>query len=291
MRCLIIHNPDAGDGEPVVKDVKRVLKDSHYRTTTVAHKDSERLEDELANEPDIVAIIGGDGTMKTLLDYLPRFQMPILILPSGTANNIATSLGILDSPIEIASALPRIETRRLDVGAVVGPFGARNFLESAGFGFFATTMDLGIKGETATERLMKARQSVATAAATHEPKQASIIVDGSEVAAGEFLFVEVSSIGFVGPSLELVSEAQSDDGLLDVITLVPSRRGEMVDWLLEQDGPPPVETYRGRSITIESSDRFRIDDKEVTPLPTTTTIDVTTGRAGLRILIPTGASD
>jgi diacylglycerol kinase family enzyme len=235
-----------------------------------------------------VAVVGGDGTMGRLLDHLADLQMPILIVPSGTANNIASSIGVGGGPPEVISRLPRIETKRLDIGAVVGPFGARNFLESVGFGVFAATMNLGIEGEDANERLAKSRQAVASALATHEPKTAAITIDGERVAESSYLFVEISSIRRVGPALPLVGDAAADDGILNVVVLAPENAQLMVDWLMEHDGQPPVHVLRGRSITVESEDRFRIDDKEIERRWSSTTIDVTTGRAGLRIMVPAG---
>jgi diacylglycerol kinase family enzyme len=285
MRCLIIHNPDAGDGEPIVKEVKQGLQTSHYEVNTVGHDEGKKLARALEERPDIVAVLGGDGTMGALLEHLPLLQMPILILPNGTANNIATSLGIQRSPLEIVAALPRINTRRLDIGAVVGPFGARNFFEAVGFGVFATTMDLGIDAETAEKRLEKARHAVAAAVAAHVPKVTSIAVDGERLE-GEFLFVEVTSIGRVGPGLVFVEDAAADDGSLDVIALRPEQRAQMVDWLLDQSGSAPVEIRRGHRVEVESEDRFRIDDKEVPINSAVAAVDITTGRAGLRIMIP-----
>ena len=49
---------------------------------------------------DIVAVAGGDGTVGKVARELIEKRIPIAVLPLGTANNIAKSLGIADIPLQ-----------------------------------------------------------------------------------------------------------------------------------------------------------------------------------------------
>lgn len=286
MRALVIHNPNAGDGEPVSKNLSRAFRCADFDAKFVGHKNVEKIARGLEAEPDLVVVVGGDGTVGSLLEFLPLLTMPILILPSGTANNIASSLGIRQRPIDLVGSLSTLGVRSLDVGALVGSLGARNFLESIGFGLFATTMDIEVEGRSAQKRLRRARLEIATRLAALEPHRAIIKVDGETVADDEFLLVEVTSIGFVGPALELATDVRPDDRRLDVITLDVSRRQAMIDWLHDPVGQPPTNARRGNRIAIESAARFRIDDAEIKTGSKKVRIEATTGDASLQVLVP-----
>jgi len=64
-------------------------------------------------------------------------RIPITVLPVGTANNIARSLGIEGEVGGLLSGLSNAKTRYLDVGLARGPWGERNFLEAVGCGSIA----------------------------------------------------------------------------------------------------------------------------------------------------------
>lgn len=66
--------------------------------------------------PDVVAICGGDGTLHQTLSalirsYGERALPPIMILPGGTMNIAATSLGIRGDPVEHLRALVSLRQR------------------------------------------------------------------------------------------------------------------------------------------------------------------------------------
>jgi diacylglycerol kinase (ATP) len=89
----------------------------------------------------VVLVAGGDGTVakvaRCLVDRDAAHRIPIAILPVGTANNIARSLGIEGEVGGLLSGLSNAKTRYLDVGLARGPWGERNFLEAVGCGSIA----------------------------------------------------------------------------------------------------------------------------------------------------------
>lgn len=71
-----------------------------------------------ADRVDLVIAGGGDGTLNAVLQGLVGSKLPLGILPLGTANDLAKTLGI---PAELAQACEVIgqgHTRRIDVGRV-----------------------------------------------------------------------------------------------------------------------------------------------------------------------------
>jgi diacylglycerol kinase (ATP) len=82
-----------------------------------------RLIVEHREEVDLVAVGGGDGTMNAAAPGLLKTGLPLGVLPMGTANDLARTLGI---PADIDAAARIIaagQTRRIDLGEVNGqPF-------------------------------------------------------------------------------------------------------------------------------------------------------------------------
>jgi diacylglycerol kinase family enzyme len=78
---------------------------------------------EHGGEVDLVAVAGGDGTMNAAAEGLVATGLPLGILPTGTANDLARTLGIeadLEAAVKVIAAG---HTRRIDLGLVNGhPF-------------------------------------------------------------------------------------------------------------------------------------------------------------------------
>lgn len=72
---------------------------------------------------------------KIAVNLVPR-GFPIGLLPMGTANNIATTLGFQGKPEDIIAGWDLTHRQAFDVGVLNGPAGETLFLESAGFGLF-----------------------------------------------------------------------------------------------------------------------------------------------------------
>ncbi|TMA83666.1 MAG: hypothetical protein E6J74_35775 [Deltaproteobacteria bacterium] len=141
MRVTLIHNPDAGDGDqPSGDEILSLMRSAGYSAVYQSSKEP-GWEKALEEPADIVAVAGGDGTVGKVAKRLIGKHTPIAILPLGTANNIATSLNLIDPPIEHLIAGWAIARRmKYDVGIASGPWGSTCFIEGLGVGLFGDTM-------------------------------------------------------------------------------------------------------------------------------------------------------
>lgn len=84
---------------------------------TTGENDSERLDERIKQaRPDVVVISGGDGTINEMTNVLLEYGIPTGIIPMGSANGLATELGITDE-----NAIDTIQNglaRKLDVISV-----------------------------------------------------------------------------------------------------------------------------------------------------------------------------
>lgn len=123
-KALIIFNPTAGivTGSDTLSQVKTHLQRLGYTTDAIILDN--HFEDAIANyngaDVTLVVAVGGDGTVRvaarTILEY--KLSAPLAIIPFGSANVVAVSLGI---PISIKKSLLLIDnaqTQKIDVGRI-----------------------------------------------------------------------------------------------------------------------------------------------------------------------------
>ena len=90
---------------------------------------------------DAVAVAGGDGTLSPLIDCLVERQLPLLVLPAGTANDFARSLCMPGTPEDLAALLTDGRLSAVDVGYA----NDRPFLNAASIGMTNTISRLQTK--------------------------------------------------------------------------------------------------------------------------------------------------
>lgn len=138
---MLIVNPAAGRGAYRISfgDAMHVLSEGGYRTTlffTEKRGDATRYAAEHAGQYDAVACIGGDGTLSEVLTGLMRLDAPppVGYFPMGTANDVATTLGLpKNDTVAAAKRLVAGTPHPFDVGG----FGEKDyFAYIAAFGAF-----------------------------------------------------------------------------------------------------------------------------------------------------------
>ncbi len=72
------------------------------------------------DDVDVVVVGGGDGTLLTALDGLIETKLPLAILPLGTFNELARTLGVPHDPQAVAALVDEGVPLQLDVGRVNG---------------------------------------------------------------------------------------------------------------------------------------------------------------------------
>lgn len=159
-------------------------------------------------------VCGGDGTLGDAAQRLPAgVRPPIGLLPTGTGNVVARTLGI---PLALAAAITvalRAAPRRLDLARVNGR--AFTFMASVG-------VDAEIAAEVARRRRGPMRRSdwpLAAFALGRSAREAPFLVraDGREL--GTWRYAAVFNCGLYAGSFRVCPSARVDDGQLDLLLL------------------------------------------------------------------------
>lgn len=268
MRVTLIHNPGAGrQGEDDAAQLEGFLADHGYDVRYQSAKEG-GWKKALKKPADMVVVAGGDGTVAKVMRRMVGRGIPLGLLPSGTANNIARTLGLLDRPFEdLVRGWQRGRRVKLDVGLAKGPWGERYFVEGVGAGVFASLLanpsTAQIKGrKNAVEKALDRLRSHAQAC---EPIELFARLDGKDIS-GRYLMMEALNLRYVGPNLHLASESQPGDGHFDVILVTEAERNRLLyyleHWQDNRERLAVLPTLRGQHFELEwSGFPLHIDDK------------------------------
>lgn len=290
MRAHLIHNPNAGDGDSSGEDILRMLRKADIDARYCNIK-SDEFPARLDEPADLVVVAGGDGTVRKVMTHLPDRAVPVAIIPLGTSNNVARSLGIDGEIGEIVAGWQHDRTCRFDTGIATGPWGESAFVEAVGWGALAAANDKAGRHKTVrTHKVMRGRDAFIRRLAEEAPLETTIEIDGRSLE-GRWILIEALNTRYTGPRLMLSPTADAGDGALDILCIAEADRADMLDWLAAPDGvDPPVEALRGRRLSLrwDGTGALRVDDKLREAGDKTSDVAVALLDEPLAVLLPPG---
>jgi len=164
----------------------------------------------LKQSPELVFVWGGDGMAQRCIDSLAGTGTAVAIVPAGTANLLASNLGI---PKDIEAAVVtglHGRRRKIDVVRMNG----ERFAVMAGAGFDAemiNRVDGGLK-----HTLGRAGYILTGTRSFHDPPfKAKIEVDGSPWYSGPASCILAGNVGALFAGVHVFTDAKPDDGLVE----------------------------------------------------------------------------
>ena len=170
---------------------------------------------EMSDRIDLVALGGGDGTLSTCGFALWQTGLPLAILPLGTANDLARTLGVPLDPLRAARLLREGRLADIDLAEVNG----HHFFNAAGVGLTVDVAERLARGRKglgplsylfAVLDILKARRSF----------RVRVGIDGEEVVLRS-IQVTVGNGVRHGGGIRMHRDACIDDGQFDVYSLEP----------------------------------------------------------------------
>jgi diacylglycerol kinase (ATP) len=276
MRVCLYWNANAG-GAISLDEISALITAAGHNLECVVERPAD-LPEVFEAPIDCVVAAGGDGTVTRAGRTLAGGSIPLAILPLGTANNIASSLGIGGSPAEAIAAWQHQRFVHIDVGVIqcddidgVRAPGSglpeTRFLESVGAGLVVAGINAGraniSKDSDPDAKVAHARELYVETIGRLKPKHYDITLDGTSIA-GDYLLVEVLNIPSVGPGVNLSAEVSPADGLLSVVIAAEGDREALAAYLQAMTHNEPasagLKSWRASHVEIKGLEEFHVDD-------------------------------
>ncbi len=183
-----------------------------------ADDDVDKAFGEAAARAEVLAVVGGDGTVNAAARAALARDVPLLVVPGGTFDHFARAYGI-ESPADAVAAYRKGRVGRVDVGSVRGPEEEQLFLNTASFGAYTEIVD---RRERLERRLGKwPALAVAAVRTLRHSQPVELDVDGHR---RRVWLAFVGNCVYGSPGAAPSWRRRLDDGLLDVRMVATGRR-------------------------------------------------------------------
>ncbi|WP_150911764.1 lipid kinase [Marinobacter halotolerans] len=222
VKALLITNPQSRHGtvDQLQEGLER-LHDAGFDVESVqssSPSESREIVESRHQYIDLVILAGGDGTISSMAETLLDCKLTLAVLPLGTANDLARSLGVADSLEAAFNAIIANRRQRIDLGRLNGHY----FFNAAHIG-------LGVKvTEELTDKNKKRwgvfsyLKALFAALARTDQFAVKITVDGRSHRMRS-IHLAVGNGRFYGGGNVIHKNARIDDRQLSVYSLKPQK--------------------------------------------------------------------
>ncbi len=208
----------------------------------------------------IVIAMGGDGTIEAVMRGLQGSKVCLGIVPTGTENNIAMSLGIPKDLEEACALIASNNISKLDMGQVKTRKGKKFiFFEMTTIGLSAAIYpDINKVANGKLSRIMAAASTL-----IHQetkPKFFLTLDDESQIEV-ETMLVMVSNTPVFGKNFMVAPNASLQDGLLDISVYPDFSKTELLRYYAAvmdggYSGDGKVQHYQARKVKVKASPKL-----------------------------------
>lgn len=251
--AVVAHRKKSLDGG--LDELRSCLAEHHvedllWYEVNKSKKAPKRVRHAVQAGADLIVAWGGDGMVQRCLDTLAGSDVPVGIIPAGTANLLAHNLDIPENLAEAVRIALTGRRRPLDLGRING----EHFAVMAGVGFDAELM-------RDVDRRMKnrlGRLAYFWTGLRHVRRAASpvkITIDGRPWFDGMASCVLLGNVGRITGGIPAFDDARPDDGWLEVGVVTaqgPLQWGRTLGRVIagRTDDSPFVRITRARKITV-----------------------------------------
>lgn len=267
-RALVIINRHARKGKQHFAQAMDILNDLDFECITIPIKATEQLTQDIhryGKQIDLIIIGGGDGTLNGIVDTLVELQLPLGILPLGTANDLARTLFI---PLSIPDACQVIadgNLKPIDLGWVNG----KHFFNVASLGLSVKITQKLTKGAKRRWGILAYLATALKVLSQTRPFHADILIN-EDLIKVKTLQIAVGNGRYYGGGMTIAEDAKIDDRRLDLyslelkhwwqifplLTTFPKGQHGLLSW---------VQTWSGEEIEIRTRKEHTINtDGELT---------------------------
>ena len=285
----VLTNPTSGKGkgQRVSELVIPRLTDAGFAVRSLIGRDADEALDLaracVADGVETLVVIGGDGMVHLAAQALAGSRTRLGLVPAGTGNDVARNLDLpRKDPVAATDIIIGGRERTIDLARI----GHRYYVTVLAAGFDAIVNE---RANDMTWPKGQMRYNLATLAElrTFRPIPYVLEVDG-EQHRFEAMMVAVGNGPSFGGGMRITEGALLDDGLLDVVAILPMSKVELLRTFPKLFSGahvhhPKYRHYAGRTITVAAPGIVAYADGErIASLPLT--VEVVPG--ALRVLVP-----
>lgn len=265
MKILFIINPGSGSHNTnLKKEIANYFNDKESEVE-LFELPSDCSLDKIKNKietsaADRVVAVGGDGTLKLVAECLLHTNIPIGIIPAGSANGMAKELGI---PTEIEAALELIETGKLQKIHVI-EINGEICIHLSDLGFNAYLVK---KFDTLSERGMWGYAKATWHALwNHKRMDVELNIKGKTITS-KAAMVALANATMYGSGLKINPDGKLDDELFEIILVKDYSYLEILKiWITRLPfNPKKIEVFQTSEVKIESKHKahFQVDGEYI----------------------------
>lgn len=267
IRVKLIFNPNAGakdqSGILLIDILKHLQNYKVISETYILTHDCEIeliIREAIEQKYYMIIVCGGDGTISLVSKYLMDTDMTLGIIPKGTQNNIALSLGI---PTDIAAAVDILFTGRrikIDMGIININKKRIPFIEVCSIGIISSLFP---SGDEIQHGKITSISNFLTTFTAFLPSEIQLLANDKKEIKVPGHAVLISNMPYFGQNHRVSEDNSFNDGLLDVLFLDNTSKRDLLNYIIKGAGSntqddPNIVRFRVKSIIIDSKPAMSI---------------------------------
>ena len=269
IQAKLIANPGAGKPEETPRQLEQAtrLLQQHGIEVNVALAKPKEEATPLARQAvkdgyDMVIAMGGDGTLEAVLRGMVGRKTPMGIIPTGTQNNIAKSLGIPTDLEEACALIASKHIRKIDVGRAKVKNGKKLFFfELTAIGLVAALYPQANKLQDG--KLSKLKDVALTLIHQEPEPEVFLTLDDESKVKIKTMLIVVSNAPMFGANFLVAPDASVTDGLLDISVYPDFSKTELLAYYarIRDEGFSPnekVQRYRASKLEIKTTPKMDV---------------------------------
>jgi len=261
IRVKLIFNPGSGENDesPVqIMDVIKELQTWNFVAEPYITEPTcdlpEVIRDAIAQGIKLIVVCGGDGTISAVTRAMMNTDTILGIIPTGTQNNVALSLGI---PTDIPSAIAILgkgQPVKIDIGLVTCNDIITPFIELCSVGLFSTLFPSGDDIQHGNIARIGDFLGILT---TSPPSDIHLLLDDNQEIHKFGHAALISNMPYIGRHYQVGELDAYHDGLLDVLFFADLSKLDLIGYILSgvgTDAPedPRIQHFRVRRVDIDT---------------------------------------
>lgn len=287
IKLLLVINPISGGSQKdeMIENIQNIVMNQHatleiYQTS--GENDEKNIKDILEKKSiDRILVAGGDGTIQLVAQAVLELNIPLGIIPAGSANGLASNFNLPDSLEEQIKIVLGDEFINMDVISVNNQL----CLHIADIGINALLIK-NYENSSLRGKLGYALQTIPTLIESDLPYHFSIELNGENIQK-EGIMIAIANANQFGTGAVINPDGQMDDGFFEVLLFKKMDVFDILNTLSETSirDPEFVEGFSTKKVVIHCKKKIplQVDGEYIGEVET---IEASIVPSKIKIMLP-----